>query len=278
MNGNGGITATLTDNNISFNAGRGIDILNQWNGLMSIDIEGTVNPTTPGNIANPTLDTNIVDSNGLQGILIENATDLTLSQKTPLNYFTGLTVSPVLGITVNQTQIAGNGTKAIAPDDGDGILINVGTSQFGYIGASITNNHFSGNANIDFVTQSITTTAQPTVTTVFNATTTTTNTAFQPDPLARLALHLVGNVGDNIDVVRTGAFYGGTGTTSDPNKTIPGVWDGVTNNNTPTTFVFVAADETRRRNAQREPGVTNVGGMTRIREYIHYRRPLVYPS
>jgi len=191
--------------------------------------------------------------------LIENATDLTLTQKTPLNYFTGPTVSPILGITVNQTQIAGNGTKAIAPDDGDGILINVGTSQFGYIGASITNNHFSGNANIDFVTQSITTTAQPTVTTVFNASTTTTNTAFQPDPLARLALHLVGNVGDNIDVVRTGAFYGGT-PTPDANKTIPGVWDGVTNNNLPTTFVFVAADETRRRNAQREPGVTNVGG------------------
>jgi Inverse autotransporter, beta-domain len=259
LNGNGGITATLTDNIISFNAGRGIDILNQWNGLMSIDIEGTVNPTTPGNIANPTLDTNIVDANGLQGILVENATDLTLTQKTPLNYNVGPTVSPILGITINQTQIAGNGTKAIAPDDGDGILINVGTSQFGYVAASVTNNHFSGNANVDFVTQSITTTAQPAVATVFNSANGTLNTAFQPDPLARLALHLVGNVGDTIDVVRTGALYQ-TPTPGDPNKTIPGVWDGVSNNGTPETFVFVAADESRRRNAQREPGVTNEGG------------------
>jgi Inverse autotransporter, beta-domain len=262
LNGNGGITATLTDNNISFNAGRGIDILNQWNGLMTIDIEGTVNPTTPGNIANPSLDTNIIDSNGLQGILVENATDLTLSQRTPLNYFApGPTASPILAITINQTQIAGNGTKAIAPDDGDGILINVGTSQFGYVGASVTNNHFSGNANIDFVTQSITTTAQPNVAPVFIAATGAINPAFQPDPLARLALHLVGNVGDDIDVVRTGAFYGGTGTTADPNKTIPGFWDGVTNNGAPTTFGFVAADETRRRNAQREPGVTQEDGI-----------------
>ena len=85
--GNGFIIATLTDNIISFNGGRGIDILNQWNGEIDADIEGTVNPTTPGNIGNPALDTNIVDSNGLQGILIENAADLSLSQQAPLNYF-----------------------------------------------------------------------------------------------------------------------------------------------------------------------------------------------
>jgi hypothetical protein len=271
LNGNAAIYATLTDNIISFNGARGIDILNQWNGFMDIDIEGTVNPTLPANIGNPALDTNVVDANGMQGIFVENAADLTLKQLTPLNYFAGPTVSPVMDLTINQTEISGNGTKAIAPDDGDGILIDVGTSQFGYIAASVTNNHFSGNANIDFVTQSVVTTAQPyqtasgsqgTPVTLFNSSTGAINPAFQPDPLARLALHLTGNVGDTINVTNTGAFYGGSasGTQPDPAKTIPGVWDGVNNNGTATTYTFVAADESRRRNAQREPGVTNVGG------------------
>jgi Inverse autotransporter, beta-domain len=258
INGNGTINATLTDNNISFNGGRGIDILNQWNGVMSIDIEGTVNPNPL-----PSAATSIVDANGLQGILIENAADLTLSQQDPLHYFVaaGLNASPVLGVTVNQTEISGNGTAAIVPDDGDGILINVGTSQFGYVNASITNNHFSGNANIDFVTQSIVTTAQPSVTALYIPTTSAINPAFQPDPLARIALNLTGNVGDTIDVTRTGAFYGGSGQAPDPNKTIPGTWNGTDNQgNADDPYTFVAADESRRRNAQREPGVFNSGG------------------
>ncbi len=260
--GNGFIQATLTDNIISFNGGRGIDILNQWNGQMSIDIEGTVDPTTPGNIANPALDTNIVDANGLQGIFIENAADLSLAQKSPLNYFSVVsgtaptTVAPILGVTVNQTEISGNGTAPISADDGDGILINVGTSQFGYLNASITNNHFSGNANIDFVTQSFVSTAQPSVTNLYVAATGAINPLYQPDPLARLALHLTGNVGNQIDVTRSGAFYGGASQPADAFKTIPGEWNGTNNRGMPRlTYIFTAADETRRRNAQREPGV-----------------------
>ena len=267
--GNGLIDATLTDNIISFNGARGIDILNQWNGQMNIDIEGTVNPTLPANIGNPANDSNIVDANGQQGIFVENAADLSLSQLSPLNYFqvsttAPVTVGPILQLTVNQTEISGNGTNAAVvnatPDAGDGILINVGTSQFGYVNASITNNHFSGNANIDVVTQSFVSTAQPTVTNFYNASNFTQNLAFQPDPLARLALVLTGNVGNNVDVTRTGAFYGGTSQPPDLNKTIPGSWDGVDNQGNATTFTFVTADDVRRRNAQREPGVTNVGG------------------
>jgi hypothetical protein len=267
--GNGLIDATLTDNVISFNGARGIDILNQWNGQMNIDIEGTVNPTLPANIANPANDSNIVDANGQQGIFVENAADLSLTQQSPLNYFqvsttAPVTVAPILQLTVNQTEISGNGTNAAVvnatPDAGDGILINVGTSQFGYVNASITNNHFSGNANIDVVTQSFVSTAQPTVTNFYNASNDTINPAFQPDPLARLALVLTGNVGNNVDVTRTGAYYGGTTQPADLNKTIPGSWDGVDNDGGATTYSFVTADDVRRRNAEREPGVTNVGG------------------
>jgi hypothetical protein len=106
------------------------------------------------------------------------------------------------------------------------------------------------------VTQSIVTTAQPSVTNLYVTTTGAINTAFQPDPLARIALNLTGNVGDTIDVTRTGAFYGGSGQAPDPNKTIPGTWNGTDNQgNANDPYTFVAADESRRRNAQREPGV-----------------------
>jgi hypothetical protein len=167
-------------------------------------------------------------------------------------------------LTVNQTEISGNGTNAAlvnaTPDAGDGIFINVGTSQFGYVNAAITNNHFSGNANISVVTQSFVSTAQPSVTNFYNSSNFTQNPAFQPDPLARLALVLTGNVGNNVDVTRTGAFYGGTSQSADLFKTIPGTWDGVDNNGNPSPFTLVTADDLRRRNAQAEPGVTNVGG------------------
>ncbi len=168
-------------------------------------------------------------------------------------------LAPIVKITVNQTEISGNGSAAASPDDGDGIFLAAGTSQFGYMNASITNNHFSGNANIDFVTQSFTTTAVPAATNLFanTAGNPAINAAFQPDPVARLALTLTGNVGNTIDVTRVGASYSNT----DAFKTTNGVYDdpfidsGI--------YQFTSgppADDTRVRNAQREPGVFNQGG------------------
>jgi hypothetical protein len=85
-------------------------------------------------------------------------------------------------------------------------------------------------------------------------------------------LHLVGNVGNQIDVSRTGAFYGGTGQPADDFKTIFGVWNGVNNQGNPVTYSFIQGDvnpnDTRRRNAQREPGVTNVFGPSAIEESV----------
>jgi hypothetical protein len=258
FHGHGLITSIWTDNIISANTGHGIDILNQWDGEIIANIQGTVNPNTVG----PANASNIIDGNGLDGILLQNFTDITLSQTTPLNYFVGPILAPVVRLTVNQTEISGNGLKAATPDDGDGIFIAAGTSQFGFTNASLTNNHFSGNANIDVVTQSFTTTKTPTVTNLFLPNTTSINPNFEPDPVARLALHLTGNVGNTIDVTRVGASYPrlppAEAAQTDTFKTIPGLFDDP--------FIalgeyqFIAADQNRFRNAQREPGVFNQGG------------------
>jgi hypothetical protein len=258
VDGNGIIMATFTDNDISFNKGHGIDILNQWNGEIDAVIQGSVNPNTVG----PAAATNVISGNGLDGILVFNATDLSLTQQDPLNYFFWLPqLAPIIRLTVNQTEISGNGLAAVTPDDGDGLFIMVGTSQFGYINASVTNNRFSGNANIDFVTQSFVTTATPAAgNALFNPATgglaigTTPATTFQPDPLARLALTLTGNVGNTIDVTRVGAEYND----NDPQKTIPGLY--ADPDVTPGEFQFVASQSNRLTNAQREPGTFNVDG------------------
>jgi hypothetical protein len=266
--GHGLIISTWTDNIISFNAGRGIDILNQWDGEIIANIQGTVNPNTVG----PANASNIIDANGLDGILVQNFADSSLSQQDPLHstiFFNGVfyialpQIAPVVRLTVNQTEISGNGLKATTPDDGDGIFIAAGTSENGFINASLTNNHFSGNANIDVVTQSFITTATPTATNLFitpAAGAPTINPNFQADPVARLALHLTGNVGNTIDVTRLGAFYPPTLATpqTDTFKTIPGFYDDpfVAGGE----YQFTAANQSRFRNAQREPGVFNQGG------------------
>ncbi len=135
---------------------------------------------------------------------------------------------------------------------------------------TITNNHFSGNANIDFVTQSFVSTAAPTDSApnnqLYNSSNGALNAGFQPDPLARLALNLTGNVGNNIDITRTGAFYQTTSATLPDQKTVYGEFNGVTNNDTPDIYAFnqgnTPPDVERRRNAQREPGATNTGGVS----------------
>jgi hypothetical protein len=239
---NGFISAVLTDNQITFNSGHGINILNQWDGEIDATINGTVDPNS-----NTATASNIISNNGLEGIKVENAADLTLSEQTAT-----VGSSNIIRFSVNQTEISGNGTKAQTADDGDGIFILVGTSQFGFVNASVTNNHFSGNANIDFATQSFVATAEPIVTN-FRTAGGGINAAFTPDPLARLNLHLTGNVGQEIDVTRPGAFYGGPNQPADAFKSIIGSFD---DPNIPDGFyAFGTANDatTRRRNAQRNP-------------------------
>lgn len=213
------LNASLTDNIIRFNAARGIDILNQWESDMDIEILGTVDPRPNGNV-----DSSLIDSNGLQGILVQNEADATRSNTN------GLFTNNNIDFRLFQTEVRGNGVNAVADDDGNGLYIRVGTSQFGQVDAAVVNNHFSGNVNIDVVTESFTATVDPPVVNPF------TNPAdFVPDPLARLNFRLQGNVGQQIDVTRVGAFYDNV----DEFKSVAGA--------------FNTTDPTgRRRNAQRE--------------------------
>jgi hypothetical protein len=213
----------LLDNIIRFNAARGVDIYNPWESDMDIAIQGSA-PANP-------LGGSLIDSNGLQGILVVNEADPTRLSDA------GLLTDNNIDFYLFQTEIRGNGTNA--DDDGNGLYIRVGTSQFGIVRAAVEENHFSGNTNIDVVTESFTATADPAVVQPFNETGGFVGTPpYIPDPLARLDFRLQGNVGQQIDVTRLGAFYDN----DDEFKSILGP-------NTP----FTGPDAlTRRRNAQRE--------------------------
>ncbi len=239
------ITATLTDNKVRFNAARGYDIYNQWNGYINVDIIGTNDPTV-------TTPTSLIDSNGLQGVMVQNEADPSRSLTA------GLFTTNSIDFRLNQTEVRGNGVNAVSDDDGNGVYIRVGTATaapFGYVGpvgrvqAALESNHFSGNLNIDVVTESFTATVDPPVVNPFTDPYNGTTSGFVPDPLARLNFRLVGNVGQQIDVTRIGAFYNN----SDPYKTIPGIGP------------FGAGDLTRRRNAQaNESDITAAGSPTTV--------------
>lgn len=174
--GDADVEVVATDNFYRFNDGRGIHVLNTGNADMVVEINGTVNPV-PGMGVNPV---NLVEDNGLQGILVENAAGV------------GGTDND-LDIYVTNTTIRGNGQLAVNPDDGNGLYLRAGTSSTGDMDAIIENNWFAGNLNIDFVTESFVSAPAPGV--------------GGPDPLARLDLRLRGNSMDEADVTRIGAFY-----------------------------------------------------------------------
>lgn len=222
------ITASLTDNIIRFNEGRGVDIYNQWESFIDVEILGTVDPRPNANV-----DSSLIDSNGLQGILVQNEADPSRAQNQGL--FTGNSID----FRLFQTEVRGNGTNAVADDDGNGLYIRVGTSQFGIVRAAVEDNHFSGNLNIDVVTESFVATIDPPVINPFTDPYNGTVSGFTPDPLARLDFRLQGNVGQQIDVTRVGAFYNN----DDEFKSVLGPGP-------------LFDSTTRRRNAQRE--ATNV--------------------
>jgi hypothetical protein len=103
------------------------------------------------------------------------------------------------------------------------------------------------------VTQSFVATAQPNTDNLFTSTG-QINLAYQPDPVARLNFTLTGNVGDTIDVTRSGAFYGGQAPVApDPIKSITGTFNDPSVNGGTYTFAQddIPAPATRRRNAER---------------------------
>ncbi len=176
--GDADVEVVATDNFYRFNDGRGIHVLNTGNADMVVEINGTVNPV-PGMGVNPV---NLVEDNGLQGILVENAAGVAGTDND-------------LDIYVTNTTIRGNGQLAVNPDDGNGLYLRAGTSSTGDMDAIIENNWFAGNLNIDFVTESFVSAPAP------------TPAAGASDPLARLDLRLRGNSMDEADVTRVGAFF-----------------------------------------------------------------------
>ena len=225
-NTRGALTANFTDLSSRFNGGRGVSVVtsnstaNTNGAQMNVTITGSNDPRPGGVGANSR-----IEENGLNGLFVENNAG-------------NLSTANTITLTLNQTNIRGNGIAAVAPSDDDrnGVWIRAGTSTSGRINATVTSNVMSGNQNIDFVTQSFTATPNPGVTSQY-----TNGGGFVSDPVARLGLILggagVGNIGDQIDLVRnnTGANPAATYTNADSFKS-PGA-------------IFNA--NTRPRNAQR---------------------------
>jgi hypothetical protein len=178
--------ATLTDNTILRNTRRGVSLVNTGDADTNLTIQGTVDPV-PSSGTNAT---SRIAQNGEIGVYIENNAG-------------GLNTNNNINLSLLNTAIVGNGTNTtVASDDRNGVWIRVGTSSFGHVNADVDHNFFSGNGNVDFVTQSFTATPDPGVASQY-----TNPGAVQADPLARLGLSLTNNRGDEIDVTRFGATY-----------------------------------------------------------------------
>ncbi|WP_145370471.1 nidogen-like domain-containing protein [Maioricimonas rarisocia] len=207
--GSADLVVALTDNQILRNTRRGVSLVNQNNADTVLTIDGTVDPT-PSMGASAT---SRIEQNGEVGVYIENNAG-------------ALNTDNDITLTLTDTAVIGNGTNTgVTADNRNGVWIRSGTSSSGQISATVQRNFLSGNGNVDFVTESFVATPNPAA----NSPYTTANEV--DDPLARLGIIFESNVGDQIDLVRQGAFY----TNADNFKS-------------PLAF-FDAA--TRRRNAQR---------------------------
>jgi hypothetical protein len=211
-NNNSGLTAsdTLTNNTIRGNAGRGVNILNQNGGQLTVDLES-----------------NSISSNKLEGIYVVNTASAVQSANAlstaAMDASGSVLTSPRLTLTVNNNDVEGNGISS--GTSVNGLVVRVGTSDgnygigqsggffsdgFGGIGATITNNTFHGNLGDDISFSSFVSTVAPIVTTGTWSTTQYAVTAYQGDPLARLDLSFHNNTFDstglNVGNV-PGAFY-----------------------------------------------------------------------
>lgn len=208
-----GYVVTITNNSIRANAGRGINILNEGRGNLTVDIEN-----------------NTIRDNLWEGIYAVNtastAQSVTALQSVTMDATGSVIAVPRMFLTVNNNDIEGNGIGLAAGIPGlgvaSGLVVRVGTSDgnygpfsdggffgegFGGVGAIVTNNTFHGNLGDDLSFSSFTSTVAPTATAgTWNATTFTI-TSFQADPLARLDLSFHNNTFDSTPLnVGNGAF------------------------------------------------------------------------
>ncbi|MBC8106940.1 MAG: right-handed parallel beta-helix repeat-containing protein, partial [Anaerolineae bacterium] len=225
INGTGVGTNLITDNFF-----RGIDI-----------IVATSNPTVSTvNIDNTQVLRNgrlsVFNGEGVYVVFSSDAAQRTAAfrdNQASLALANGGAVNSRPGLIFNMTNnIINNNGQAVGNIGGAGFVMRVGTS-FGGLGfttpgffasdtldgvvATVTDNSFGGNAGADVVFESFRSTVNPNTTggtwddqdtAVRDNTNDTFNpTGFQSDPLARLDLIFNGNVGDELDATRQGAFY-----------------------------------------------------------------------
>lgn len=218
-------------NVIDFNAGRGIDILNQNDAFSNIEIGTDV-------ISGQRT---IINGNGGEGIYVVNTASATQTQNTatPSQGTANSTDQPAgathkglqadgsvidtafLQLSIDGAVVTANGTNDAVTNNfqATGIVLRVGTTGgnyghfgfggpnpggfasdqiFGGVVASITNNTLGGNFGDDLLIESFTSTVDPaTSTTTWNGTTfpgNNSNINQNGDPLARLDLAFRGNV------------------------------------------------------------------------------------
>lgn len=249
----------ISGNSIADNLGRGVDILNRGDATSVIQL---VN--------------NQILRNGREGVYAVNTSSLTQTQNgigvlgvspqdlTQANHGMNndgtIFRRPVLVLDVIGNTIQANGTAGLGLDQGQGLVIRVGTSDGGFgpgfdggfagdglggVIATVNNNFFGGHLGSDVYVESFTSTVDPPATTgTWNATEFDITSIYRSDPLARLDLTFRGNTFDAFspggDFNNPGAYYDNTDPFKSRNndKTAPdpdGPFD----------------TEARRRNAQR---------------------------
>lgn len=268
---------TVLGNLIDNNTGRGIDLLNMGNSIMSARIgDGTA------------LGGNAVTNNGQEGIYIVNTASVTQSQQNSstvaLASDGSLNVAPDMVLDIRGNRVAGNNNVGFVAGgtssffSGGGLVLRVGTSNSstsftgaddtgdilgngsgfgiangvgsnsgeffagnGRVNARITDNAFEGNLGDDVHIESFASTVDPPVTGGTWDNTTFNPQNFRADPLARLNLIFNGNTGNSLNVTQLGAFYNNG----------EGTFKSRTSNLNPPGAFPQNGGATRRRNAQR---------------------------
>jgi hypothetical protein len=251
-----GSVANITGNNISFNTGRGLDLLVQpsGNGFSQVDM---------------TFNDNIVSNNQQEGVYIIFTASRTQTQDVASTVALldngNVTDTPFLRFNSDGNSITANGinsgfsttgmvvrvgtTSATTSTTDSGGFASDGVGNFTRSGVimSVTNTNFGGNFGDDVYFDSFRSVDQANVPTSAGTWGTTDDptaiTTYRADPLARLDLTYFNNGVDSTDTTNVGAFY----------NNAEGTFKSRANNaNAPNQGPFPAASDDRRRNAQRQ--------------------------
>ncbi|MGQ0636996.1 MAG: beta strand repeat-containing protein [Planctomycetaceae bacterium] len=241
------VTVNAFNNFIRDNTGRGVNILNE-----------TSNGGLTSGSLSVTLDNNFIIGNFQEGVRVVNTAAFGQGMEVgdALLDNGDLNSRPVTFFTMTDNLVEGNGRNSTLT--ANGLVLLVGTSDGGNsfsstggffdggtrggVGATVTDNTFSGNYGDEVFFQSFVSTGDPATTQgTWSDTTFTVTPPYQGDPLARLDLTFTGNTHNSTDVNNPGAFYDnaeGTFKSRQTTSTDPGP--------------FIDAD--RHRNAQRLAG------------------------